>query len=131
MIRGTNAQYKFNLPYKFSDIEVVKVTFWQDENYGPSSDRPLPITKVLEQCSPTDKPNQMSVTLNQEETLRFSEKRKAYVQFYAKTYSGIPVASHKQLITVYPLYDDSVLGDEILPTPTLDGWVHLDGESII
>jgi hypothetical protein len=131
MIRGTNAQYKFNLPYNFSDIELVKVTFWQDENNGPSSDRPLPIIKVLEQCSPTDKPNQLSVILNQEETLRFSEKRKARVQLYARTYSGIPIASPQRLITVYPIYDDSIIGDNILPTPSEDGWIYLDGSTII
>jgi hypothetical protein len=131
MIRGTNAQYTFNLPYNFADVKIVEITFWQKENDGPSSDRPLPIIKVLKQCSPTDKPKQLSVTLNQEETLRFSDKRKAYVQCRGETLSGIPFASLEKLITVYPVYDDSILGEEILPTPTSDGWVYLDGSTII
>ena len=130
MIRGTNAQFKFRLPYNYSELEVVKIVFWQPENTGPSLDRPLPIIKVLEQCSPSDIPNELCITLNQEETLRFSEERKAYVQLHAKTVEGIPIASREQMITVYPIYDDSILEDEILPTPDYDGWVLLDGSTI-
>lgn len=131
MIRGTNAQFKFNLPYQYSDLEVVQIVFWQPENNGPSIDRPLPITKILAQCSPSEEnPYQLSVTLNQEETLRFSEDRKAFVQLRATTYDGIPIANKKQSITVYPVYDDSILDDDILPTPDYDGWVFLDAGTI-
>lgn len=130
MIRGTNAQFKFKLPYDYSDLEIVKITFWQPENNGPSSNRPLPIIKVLQQCSPTDISNELSITLNQEETLRFSEKRKAYVQLRAITTDGIPIASIKKQLTVYPIYDDSILDEEIIPTPDYDGWVFLDGSTI-
>ena len=90
----------------------------------------MPIVKILEQCSPSDNPKELYVTLNQEETLRFSEERKAYVQLRGATYDGIPIASRKRLITVYPVYDDSILDDDILPTPSPDGWVYLDGETI-
>jgi hypothetical protein len=131
MIRGTNAEFRFNLPYDFSEIAMVKITFWQDNNNGPSSDRPLPIVKIREQCSPGDQPNICSVVLNQEETLRFTEKRKAKVQLRATTATGIPIASPQQLITVYPVYDDTILDDAILPTPSYDGLVILDGKKII
>lgn len=130
MIRGTNAQFKFRLPYNYSELEIVKITFWQTDNYGPDPSRPLPIIKILEQCSATDLPNEISVTLNQEETLRFEDDRKAYVQLRAKTRSGIPIASKERLITVYPVKDDSILDDEILPTPDYDGWIFLDGSTI-
>lgn len=130
MIRGTNAQFKFKLPYNYAEIELVKITFWQPENDGPADNRPLPILKVLEQCSPTDQPNELSVTLNQEETLRFSEERKAYVQLRAQTVDGIPIASPQKQITVYPIYDDSILDEEILPTPDYDGLIILDGSTI-
>lgn len=130
MIRGTNTQFQFNLPYDFDDIATVKIVFWQDENNGPSSDRPLPIVKVREQCNGTDRPNRICVTLNQEETLRFSDKRKAYVQLRAKTVDGISIASKKSLIVVYPVYDDSILDEDILPTPSGDGWIYLDGSTI-
>lgn len=131
MIRGANAQFKFKLPYNYSDLEIVKITFWQLDNNGPSFNRPLPIVKILQQCSPTDIPNEISVTLNQEETLRFTEIRKAYVQFRGITIDGIPIASKKQELTVYPVYDDSILDEEILPTPDYDGWVFLDGSTIV
>ena len=130
MIRGTNAQFKFKLPYNYSELETVRITFWQDENSGPAANRPLPIVKILEQCSQTDNPNELSVTLNQEETLRFSEKRKGWVQLRAQTIDGIPIASKEKQFTVYPVYDDSILDEEILPTPDYDGWIFLDGSIV-
>lgn len=131
MIRGTNAEFRFKLPYDFSDISTVKITFWQDNNNGPSKDRPLPIIKTIGQCSQGDQANVCSVTLNQEETLRFTEKRKAKVQLRAITSTGTPIASPQQLITVYPVYDDTVLDDVVLPTPSYDELIILDGRQII
>ena len=131
MVRGTNAEFRWKLPYDFSELALVKITFWQDNNSGPSDSRPLPIIKVREQCHRGDKPNELSVILNQEETLRFTEKRKAKVQLRAKTTTGIPFASKEQLITVYPIYDDSVLDDTILPTPGDNELILLDGQNII
>lgn len=131
MIRGTNAQFKFKLPYNYSDLETVKITFWQSQNDGPAPNRPLPIIKVLAQCAPTGIANELSVTLNQEETLRFSEERKGCVQLRAMTIDGIPVASKEKQFTVYPIYDDSILDEEILPTPAYDGWIYLDGSTIV
>jgi hypothetical protein len=132
MVRGTNAEFRWKLPYDFSELTLVEITFWQDNNSGPSSSRPLPIIKVRSQCHRGDKPNELSVTLNQEETLRFTEKRKAKVQLRAKTTTGVPFASKVQLITVYPIYNDSVLDDTILPTPpSEDELILLDGQNII
>lgn len=130
MIRGTNAQFKFVLPYTYDELATVRIVFWQTDNNGPSRDRPLPIIKTLEYCSRTNNPNEISVTLNQEETLRFVDERKAQVQLWSETKEGVPFASKTQLITVYPIYDDSILDDNILPTPDLDGWVILDGSTI-
>ena len=130
MIRGTNAQFKFVLPYKYDEVEKLRIVFWQTDNNGPSRDRPLPIIKTLDYCRQTDKPNEVSVTLNQEETLRFIDKRKASVQLWGETLEGVPFASKMQLITVYPIYDDSILNDDILPTPDLNGWVILDGSTV-
>ena len=62
--------------------------------------------------------------------MRFSEEYKAYVQFRATTFEGVPIASKQRQITVYPIYDDSILDDDILPTPSTDGWVYLDGQNI-
>ena len=130
MVRGTTAYFKFIMPYNYSQLASAKVVFWQNHNNGPSVSRPLPITKTLAQCQPTSKENELAVSLTPEETLRFSDKRKAYVQLRALTIDGIPVASMKRQLTVYPIYDDSILGEEILPTPGYDGWVLLDGSTV-
>jgi hypothetical protein len=130
MIRGANAQFKFKLPYNYSELETVKITFWQPENNGPATNRPLPIVKILAQCSQTNNPKELSITLNQEETLRFSEERKGFVQLRAQTIEGIPIVSKEKQFTVYPVYDDSILDEEILPTPEYDGWIYLDGSIV-
>lgn len=132
MVRGTTAQFKFSLPYNYSDIEIAKVVFWQPGN-GGTTDAPLPIYKSLAQCSQTNNPMELSVTLSQSETLRFSDKLKAKVQLSATTFEGTRFASKQELITVYPIYDDSILGDDIIPTPDGSGeddWIILDGEPI-
>lgn len=131
MIRGGNCEFRFNLPYNFSDLATAQIHFWQDGYDGPSNDRPLPILKILEQCRQGSKPTELSVILHQEETLRFTEKRKAQAQLRAVTTTGIPIISKKQMFTVYPSYDDAVLDEEVWPTPDYNGWVLLDGESVI
>ena len=133
MVRGTTAQFKFILPYNVSDISVIKIVFWQKEYGGPDPSRPLPIVKVLEQCVQTNLPNEITVTLNKEETLRFSDDRKAYVQLQGKTIDRVAFASKQTIVPVYPVYDDSVLDDDIDPTPTpdVDGIIYLDGGRVI
>ena len=131
MIRGTNAEFRFKLPYDFSELSVIQITFWQDNNDGPSNTRPLPIVKVKEQCSQGDQPNICRVILHQEETLRFTDQRKAKIQLRGVTAAGVPFASPQRLITVYPVYDDSVLDGTVVPTPSYEGIIILDGKKII
>jgi hypothetical protein len=132
VIRGTTAQFKFTLPYNFSDLDIVKITFWQDNYSGPDSSRPLPIVKILEQCSQSNRPDELLVFLDGEETLRFLDDRKAYTQLQARTIDGIVFGSKKTPIAVYPVKDDSMLDDNIVPTPTPgdDDFIILDGLSI-
>lgn len=130
MIRGTNAQFKFILPYAYSELTTVRIVFWQTNNDGPSIDRPLPIVKTLDYCAPTSVANELTVTLNQEETLRFSDERKASCQLWGETKEGVPFASKERLVAVYPIYDDSIVEDDVLPTPDPEGWVILDGSTI-
>ena len=130
MIRGGNCEFRFNLPYNFSDLVTAQIYFWQDGYNGPSNDRPLPILKILEQCRQGIKPTELSVTLHQEETLRFTDKRKARAQLRAVTNTGIPIISKEQLFTVYPSYDDAVLDEEVWPTPDYNGWTIFDGENV-
>ena len=133
MIRGTTAQFKFRLPYNLSDISIIKITFWQEGYGGPDSTRPLPIVKILDQCTRSDLPNEIIATLNKEETLRFVDDRKAYVQVQGKTIDKVAFASKQVLVSVYPVYDDSILDEEIVPTPgpDINGIIYLDGGIIV
>ena len=126
MIRGTTAQFKFQLPYKYLEIKFAKVVFWQPGNNGPSEDRPLPIVKGIGQCYKSGE-NELSVKLLPEETLRFTEKNKAYVQLTATMNDETRFASRQEQITVYPIYDDSIFGDVVIPSPDDDGWIIIDG----
>lgn len=117
MIRGTDAKFKFKLTCNCSELESATITFWQKDNNGPSEDRPLPIIKVLSQCTQADAPDELYVELNEEETLRFSDDRKAYVQLITTTVDGTSTASREKMFTVYPIYDEAMLGDDVHPTP--------------
>jgi hypothetical protein len=132
MIRGTTAQFKFKLPYNENEISIVKVMFWQTGNDGPDITRPLPIIKVKEQCSFPGGGNELFVSLNKEETLRFEDDRKAYVQLQAKTIDGTSFACKQETITVYPVYDESIFDEEVIPTPSPEtsGIIILDGSTI-
>ena len=132
MIRGTNQEFRFNLSCNFADLKTVKVTFWQENYYGPETWRPLPIIKIKPQCLPVeDEAKQCSVVLNQEETLRFTDKRKAKVQLRGITEDGRPIATLEHLIKVYPVKDDSILDGDIVPTPTYEDLIILDGQNIL
>lgn len=128
MIRGTTAQFRFKLPYKIDELNWATIKFWQSSNSGTIS-APLPITKKLKDCSVTDNPNELCVSLTVEETLRFSDKFKARVQLRAQANNGTIFASREQLITVYPINDDIITDDPTLPGEQ-EGFIILDGMSI-
>ena len=129
MVRGADTQFQFKIPYMCSDLHVVKIFFWQPENNGPSTDRPLPIIKKLEQCFFDNDSNQLNVILDREETLRFSDKRKAYVQMNALTNSGVSFSSPRKLIKVYPCGNDDWM-DLMTPYPTINEYIYFDGQNI-
>lgn len=130
MIRGVSTEFVFDLPCNFTDLHTAQIVFWQEDYHGLSDSRPLPIIKVLGQCKQGDKPTQLSVELNREETMRFADDRKAYVQLTGVKNDGHDIGHKKETITVYPIYDDSILNEDLLPTPDYNGWVYLDGHEI-
>lgn len=136
MIRGTTAQFRFKVAYDidFDDNNtLVKVVFWQPGNDGPSIERALPIVKCIknETCIWQADTQEIIVTLHPEETARFVDDRKAYVQLSVTTESGFRFASGQQLIKVYPMYSDSPLGDIVASDMSvLDGTIILDGGRI-
>ena len=132
MVQGTTTQFRFQLPCDFEELKVVEVTFWQEHNNGPAPNRRLPIIKIKNQCSTLDSKKLLTVTLNQEETLRFSTDRKAYVQLLAVAFDGTTYASRSTQIKVYSVYNDDVIGDIVEPTPDPggDGFIILAGGNI-
>lgn len=132
MIRGTTAQFKFKLPYNENEIDTIQITFWQVGNDGMGASRPLPIIKVKQQCSFPGGRNECLISLNKEETLRFKDDRKAYVQLQARTIDGTAFACKQETITVYPVYDESYEETNPVPTPSPDmgGAIILDGSTI-
>lgn len=126
MIRGTTAQFKFKLPCAKEELQWAKIKFWQSQN--PSTY--LPITKNLDHCSVSpDSPETIYVSLTPEETLWFSDKYKAKVQLRAMKNDGTTFANKEKLVTVYSINDDFV--DDLIATENEQGWIILDGESII
>lgn len=138
MIRGTTAQFQFKLPYPKENIAIAKVTFWQSDNSGLNSQYPLPHEEgyVQSDTGETIYPwnwiddYTLSVRLSAQKTLTFTDKYKARVQLHARTTDGIEFASNQELITVYPIAGNAPLGEEILPSPSEDDLIILDGETI-
>jgi hypothetical protein len=126
MIRGTTAHFRFALPCSCADVQAATITFWQEFNNGPAPQRPLPIVKVLAQCTMSYSTNEICVTLTPEETARFVDTRKAYAQMTSTTIEGSRVASLPHELTVYPIHS-SAESDEVIPTPGYDGIIFLDG----
>ena len=129
MIRGTTAQFKFKLPYTKEELDWITIKFWQK---GNTSIR-LPITKTKTHCSSEDNSNEIYVSLSAVETAVFSDKYKGIVQLRAQPLAGASFGSKQQLFTVYPMLDDIIEEDPTVEPaePTEEGWVILDGETII
>ena len=128
MIRGTTDLLKFKLPYTKNDLEWITIQVSQPGN--PS--RLLPVTKTKTQCSCEDGSTDLYVSLTAEETARFSDKYKAQVTFRAKhATNGKIFGKPPQLITVYPMSDDILEVNPLMPDANESGWIILDGETIL
>ena len=129
MIRGTTAQFKFKLPYTKDELDWITIKFWQPGNIALT-----PIKKTKPNCSTTDNPNEICVSLSATETAMFSEKYKGKVQLRAQPAFGSPFGSRQKLFTVYPMLDD-IINDDDTTEPdipqTEDGWIILDGETVV
>ena len=130
MIRGTTAQFKFKLPYSYCELEWITIKFWQP---GNPSER-LPITKTKTNCSTTDDPTELCVSLSATETAIFSDKYKGKVQLRAQPFANGSFGSTQQTFTVYPMHDGII--DEDIPeepdTPPVarEEWIVLDGGTV-
>lgn len=112
MIRGTNQQFKFSIPYNFDDLTDVKIAFWQEENSG-TEDYALPIIKTKNDCTANAFGTVMYVTLNSKESLAFVVDRKAFVQMRATTVDGFTFGCRKKPFTVYPINEELLPDEEV------------------
>lgn len=128
MIRGTTAQFKFKLPYPKEELSWATIKFWQPQN--PS--KLLPITRTLEHCHAPDDSKELCVSLTAEETSRFIDKYKANLQLRAQHLESGTVFGTKLIwFTVYPMSDDILEENPVLPEETPEGLIVLDGNSIV
>lgn len=127
MIRGTTTQFKFKLPYLKEELAWATIKFWQPNNPNPL----LPIIRKLTDCENSKNLDGVCVSLTAEETSRFIDKYKAKVQMRAcHASSGTVFGVKPQLIPVYPMSDDILEEDPMLPGENADGFVVLDGKQI-
>lgn len=129
MIRGTSEQFQFKIPYKYEDVQFVEIVFWQDDVIG-TVDSPFPIKKYLSACDDTSGTNILSLTLQPNETARFTDKKKAFIYLTGRTLEGSVFSNRKYTITVYPMYG-SELFEPSNPPGTDDGWRIVDGGHIV
>lgn len=130
MIRGTTANFIFNLPHdmEIEDIISITVTVWQKGNSGTKL-APLPITKTYTRDSIDKDNHRIVVTLLPEETARFTDKLKARIQLKIDS-AGAVYATYQHAFSVYPMSDDMVGGDMGGGATSEDGWVIFDGQEI-
>jgi hypothetical protein len=134
MIRGTTAQFKFKLPYSYSELEWITITFWQPGNPNLS-----PIIKRKTECSPVAGTTEICTSLTCEDTAKFSDRLKAKVQLRAQPIEILheaPFGCKEQFITVYPMLDDLIKDDNDVPVeppvpPISNEPVKFDGGAII
>ena len=129
MIRGSNAEIRFGVPYHGDFVSDVYVILSQDGNSGPSKSRSLPITKRKWVCLQKE-PCVVSVLLAPEETARFRDDRKANAQLFALIKEGektLRYASLPQLIPVYPMNGNTVYTDKDATLPDEEELIILDG----
>ena len=126
MIRGTAQTFKFILPYSLSELDWITIQFWQPQN--PSTE--LPITKNKINCSESD--GAIYVSLDANDTKKFSDKYKAKMQLRAQPVGGVPFGNVAQLIAVYPMLDTIIDADpeNNNPAPVQGEWTVFDGGAI-
>lgn len=134
-IEGT--LYGFNAPQMVSAGTTLKydantqILSIGETDVSPSvvdnSDNMTELTFVNEACY--DK--ELHFILTAEETMRFSDKHKAKMQFRARLLSnGRIIGCTPRAITVYPINDDLLDEDVVIPEVDSEGWVIFDGGSV-
>ena len=102
MIRGTTPTLVFNLPFNTKIIKSLYITI-RDYNLNNSTI----LEKTLENCEVTE--TSVSVTLTQEETLKFSNGSKIDVQLRLITNDNVALASQIFTTSIDKILKDGVI----------------------
>lgn len=151
MIRGTTAPFKFEVPYDTSTISTIVVTFsqkhWRLTDIAPFSlekrytaswvtqeDGSMKLIPMINNGFAFSETNskEIQMMLPEEDTLRFSDKEKAYMQIRVQfdiDGGQVTRASLPQKITVYPVLNDSQIGTPT-PSETIDDIYIFDAGAI-
>ena len=99
MIRGTTPTHIFNLPFEAETIAAVRITYAQGQK------------EILrkETADVTKDGRRLSVTLTQEETLRFDCRFSVKVQLRVTTADGTALATKPRIVPVDECLDGEVL----------------------
>ena len=135
MIRGTATQFTFKLPKEIliDDITSIEVRVWQ-KGYNGTPTAKLPIVKSYTNenwNSSLQEEHTLVVVLSSEETARLTDKLKGYIQCKVVVGAATPYATLQQRFTVYPMYEDLVGGEIGDTTISSEGWIILDGQTIV
>ena len=103
MIRGTTPKHIFKLPISTDQISKLRVVYLQSKT--------VICEKNEKDCEMSG--NEVSLTLTQEETLKFKDWLDAKVQIRVLTVSGESLASEVFVVGVGELLKDEVLSNEI------------------
>ena len=99
MIRGTTPTHIFEIPIDSSLLKQVQITYAQGNTNL--------LVKTIEDCVLDG--NSISVTLSQEETLKFSHKKDVEVQIRVLTKDGTAMATTVRSVDVGRVLNEEVL----------------------
>lgn len=99
MIRGTTPTYTFEVPVDMASIKSVRITYAQGRN--------IVLTKQIEDCTMQD--GTITVTLTQQETLRFAESANVGIQLRVLMDDGLALSTSVMYVTVGACLDNEVI----------------------
>lgn len=98
MIRGSTPKLTYKLPFSSGQIKSARIMF---------KNGPVKMVKTLKECATTD--DTISVSLTQEETLKFNTEMSLKIQLQVLTTTGKSLVTPIQVISVEDLLEDGVL----------------------
>lgn len=99
MIRGTTPTHIFELPFETGLLKDFRISYAQDNK--------ILVEKSTKDCSLDGK--KITVTLSQEDTLKFSHLKFVEVQLKVLTNDGAVLATPVQMVSIGAILNDEVL----------------------